>query len=494
MTEETNPLLMDVMSYGAALKHWADINPDAPLLTDDQRTLTRREFDLATNRYARFLQEKGVGEGDIVTLALPNEADLLIYLFACWKLGAAPQTLSPRMSQKEFQEIVEVGQPKIVIGVEEGFVTGTSILPYGTEVPASLSDDALPDVIAPISRAPVSGGSTGRPKVILIKVPAVVGPAMGAIYRINPEETHVVPGRLYHGAPLICTSIAMGLGCHVVLMRKFDEEETLKQIDQHKADYVFLVPTMMSRMVKLPDDVKAKYDLLSLKTAFHTAAPCPAWLKQAWVEWVDPKVILELYGMSEGLGATTIDGAEWLTHKGSVGRPVSWCEMQIVDDDGNEVARGDVGEVYMRPVGFEPPYEYVEETTKKRQLPGGWESAGDMGYLDDDGYLFLADRRTDMILVGGANVYPAEVEAALESHPAVRSSAVIGLPDDDMGNQVHAIVNAVEAVLDDELLNHLKKHLTPYKLPRSFEFVETPLRGDDGKVRRSALRAERIAS
>ncbi len=480
------------MSYGAALAFWAERDADQPMLTDGKGTLSRSDFDKATNRAARLLESKGVVEGDIVTIALPNEADLLIYFFATWKLGAAPQTLSPRMSQKEFQEIVEVGKPRVVIGVDEGFVTGTQILPYGTSY-NEFSDAPLPDKVAMISRAPVSGGSTGRPKVILIKSPAAISQTAGDTFRIEAEETHVVPGRLYHGAPLIITVIAMGLGCHVVLMEKFDAEDTLRQIDNHKADYAYLVPTMMQRMFKLPDDVKAAYDISSLRTMFHTSAPCPAWLKEEWVNWVaKPEVVFELYGMTEGLGGTCIDGAEWLAHKGSVGRALAWCEIQIVDDDGVPVAAGETGEVYMRPIGFEPPYEYVEGNDKRRRLDGGWESGGDMGHLDQDGYLYLGDRRNDMILVGGANVYPAEIEAAIDAHPAVRSSAVIGLPHEDMGNQVHAIVDAPDGVDEAALIDHLKAQLTPYKLPRSFEFVGEPLRGDDGKVRRSKLREARL--
>jgi bile acid-coenzyme A ligase len=222
------------------------------------------------------------------------------------------------------------------------------------------------------------------------------------------------------------------------------------------------------------------------------AAPCPPWLKQAWIEWLAPDRILKLYGGTEAQAITFIVGTEWLEHRGSVGRPVLG-EMRILDGDGNELPPGRVGEVWMRRgPDAAPSYRYVGATAKSR--PDRWESLGDMGWMDADGYLYLSDRDTDMILVGGANVYPAEIEAALEEHPRVTSSCVIGLPDDEYGNAVHAIVQAAAGVTAAELEEFLAARLTKYKRPRTYELVDEPLRGDDGKVRRSALRAARLAA
>jgi bile acid-coenzyme A ligase len=216
-------------------------------------------------------------------------------------------------------------------------------------------------------------------------------------------------------------------------------------------------------------------------------------LKEAWIEWLGPDVIWELYAGTEAQAATIISGRDWLEHRGTVGRTLGG-EMKVVGPDGEELPRGEVGEIYMRPSADASvkTYEYIGATAKT--LPGGWESLGDMGWMDADGYLYLSDRQTDMILVGGSNVYPAEVESALDEHPSVRSCAVIGLPDDDLGNRVHAIVQTDDgAPLDpDELRTHLGERLVRYKVPRTFEFVTEALRDDAGKVRRSALRAERL--
>jgi bile acid-coenzyme A ligase len=222
------------------------------------------------------------------------------------------------------------------------------------------------------------------------------------------------------------------------------------------------------------------------------AAPCPAWLKEAWIGWLGGDRILELYGGTEGQAITFITGDEWLQHRGSVGRPL-FGEIRILDADGNELAAAQVGEIWMRRGEDAPPtYRYVGALPKSR--PGKWESLGDMGWKDEQGYIYVSDRETDMILVGGSNVYPAEVEAALDEHPKVASSCVIGLPDEEYGNVVHAIVQALEPLTVPELDGFLASRLASYKRPRTDEFVTEPLRGDDGKVRRTALRAERAVA
>jgi bile acid-coenzyme A ligase len=225
-------------------------------------------------------------------------------------------------------------------------------------------------------------------------------------------------------------------------------------------------------------------------------APCPGWLMQAFIDWLGPDVMHEAFGPSERIGGTFITGREWLAHPGSVGRPSGGARLKIVDlETGRELPPGQMGEIYMLPAGGRgSTYRYVG--AEARADRDGFESVGDMGYLDEDGYLFLGDRRSDMILCGGRNVYPAEVEAAVEAHPAVRSSAVIGLPDDDLGQRIHALVetdNSLDArSLGDALQAHLRDHLVAWKIPRSFEWVDHPLRDEAGKVRRTALRQARL--
>jgi len=283
---------------------------------------------------------------------------------------------------------------------------------------------------------------------------------------------------------------ATQLGAHVVLTPRFDPEGTLAEVAARKATWLYLVPTMMNRIWHLPPEVRAKYDVSSVETLWHMAAPCPAWLKEAFIHWFSGGEVMELYAGTEAQAVTIITGTEWLTHRGSVGQ-VAIGEMKVFGEDGTELPAGETGEIYMRrPPGIPPTYKYLGATPKV--LRDGWESLGDLGWFDAEGYLYLADRRTDMILVGGSNVYPAEIEAALEEHPAVQSCAVIGLPDDDLGARIHAIVNVKGAVTGDELAEHLKDRLVTYKRPRSFEFVDEPVRDDAGKVRRTALRDARI--
>ncbi len=215
------------------------------------------------------------------------------------------------------------------------------------------------------------------------------------------------------------------------------------------------------------------------------AAPCPEWLKEAWIDLVGAETLMELYGGTEGQASSIISGTEWLAHRGSVGKPLTG-QMRVLDADGNVAPAGEIGEIYMRPFdGMAPTYHYIG--AEARELDG-WESLGDMGWMDEEGYVYLSDRRTDLILSGGANIYPAEVEAAIDEHPNVLSSLVVGIPDEDLGQRVHAIVQLDGDVTADELLVHLQDRLVRYKIPRSFEFVDEPLRDDAGKARRTAVR------
>jgi bile acid-coenzyme A ligase len=237
--------------------------------------------------------------------------------------------------------------------------------------------------------------------------------------------------------------------------------------------------------------VRNAFDLSSIETVMCTGAPSPAWLKRAWIDWIGGEKIHEAYGGSERIAGTQISGTEWLEHPGSVGKPTADRKIRIQNAEGGECGPDEIGEVFMMPPGGQgSTYRYIgAEATASAD---GWESLGDLGYLDDDGYLYHVDRKTDMIVSGGANVYPAEVEAALDSHSAVLSSAVIGLPDDDLGQRIHAIVHTLAPLEESELCEYLADHLVRYKIPRSIEFVDQPLRDDAGKVRRSALRDARL--
>ncbi len=483
---------MPLSSYGHAMAWLAERDPHGVALLHDERRVTRAELERSSNRLARAYAELGVREDDLVTLALPNGIEFLEACLAIWKLGATPQPISSRLPELERQAIVELAQPRLVVGVEAGAYGARAQVPAGFAPAAALSDAALPDRLPRQVRAMTSGGSTGRPKLIIDLAPAQCDPEIPE-NGMQPGGTTLIPGPLYHAGPFITAWQQLLCGGSVVIMSRFDTRLALELIERHRVDWVLFVPTMMQRIWRLPDAEKQRFDLSSLRRVMCTGAPSPAWLKRAWIEWLGPEKIYEAYGGTERIAGTLTSGTEWLERPGSVGRATAGRRLRIQRPDGSECAPHEVGEVFMLPPGGRgSTYRYVG--AEAAASPDGWETLGDMGYLDEDGYLYLVDRKVDMILVGGANVYPAEIEAALDAHAAVRSSAVIGLPDDDLGSRIHAIVDATQPVSEQALREHLTKHLAPSKIPRSFEFVNEPLRDDAGKVRRSALRDARIAA
>jgi len=480
---------MTRMSYGRAISTLADWSPESAAVIFRGGCLTRRQLDRRSNRLARAYAERGVGAGDRVTIALPNGPEFLTACAAIWKLGASPQPISARLPEAERRAIVALAEPGLVLGASEGSYPG-GCLPAGFEPAAALDDGPLPDVVSQNVRTMTSGGSSGRPKLIVDLTPALTDPSQ-AENGMQPQGCTLTPGPLYHAGPFITSWQCLLSGGTVVLMERFDPEQALALIARHRVDWVLFVPTMMQRIWKLPEEVRSRYDLSSLRRVMCTGAASPTWLKRAWISWLGPERIWEAYGGTERIAGTLISGSEWLAHPGSVGKPPPDRKMRIQREDGTCCAPGEVGEIYMLPAaGRGSTYRYIG--ARAEASPDGWESVGDLGYLDEEGYLYLVDRKSDMIVTGGSNVYPAEVEAAIDAHPGVRSSAVIGLPDDDLGQRIHALVDAPGGLDEETLRAHLAEQLVRYKIPRSFEWVEEPLRDDAGKVRRAALREARL--
>ncbi|MFW2334180.1 AMP-binding protein [Ilumatobacter sp.] len=480
---------MEPTSMSRAISMHAAERPHDPALTCGDTTLSWQEFDRRTNRLARAFAEMGVVADDLVTIALPNSTAFFESAFATWKLGATPQPVSARLPGRELEEIVELADSRLVVGVEADRAAGRRTVPIGYEPDPSLPDEGLPDITTRCWKAPTSGGSTGRPKIILASTPGEFDPERAG-FGLPYRSTCVIPGVLYHNAPFSISSLALVGGNHVVNFPRFVPELVLDAVTEHRPKYLYLVPTMMARIWKLPDEVRAAADMTSLEVAVHMAAPCAPWLKEEWIHWVGPDVLCELYAGTEVQSVTWITGREWLEHRGSVGRPIVG-QMKIVGDDGEDLPPGEVGEIYMlADNGRGSTYRYIGSEPK----PLGdteWESLGDMGSMDEDGYIYLSDRRQDLILRGGANIYPAEVEAAIDEHAAVRSCAVIGVPDEDLGKRVHAIVDAPRGLDEADLRAHLAERLVSYKCPSTYEFVDEPVRDDAGKVRRSMLARER---
>ncbi|HEY7069177.1 MAG TPA: AMP-binding protein [Acidimicrobiales bacterium] len=484
---------MSRVSFARRLSDLADADPDRLAVTCGETSLTRRGLDHDATALARDLAARGVATGDMVTIALPNSVEWFVATVAAWKLGAIPQPVGAHLPVPELQAIIELADSAVVIGGPPEAAGERPWLPVGYRPePAPPHAPPLPDAVSPAWKAPTSGGSTGRPKLIVSGEPGLVDPSGPSPLRFVPRTCLVMPGPLYHNGPVVWSCQALLTGGHVVVLPRFDAEATLAAVEAHRAQVVYLVPTMMRRIWRLPTEVRERYDLSSLRVVWHLAEPCPVWLKEAWIAWLGPERIVELYGGTEGQAATVITGVDWLAHRGSVGRPVSG-EIMICDAAGEPVPPGTEGEVWLRSGRERPTYRYIGAEARTRD--GGWESLGDMGHVDEDGFLYLGDRQADMILCGGANVYPAEVEAVLAEHPAVRSCCVIGLPDEDRGNRVHAIVEADPAtVAEADLIAFVAERLARYKVPRTVELVDEALRDDAGKMRRSELRRRRLAA
>jgi len=480
----------DGVALSSILAHHARRSPGRTALIVDEAAIGYDELDFRSNRRARMLAARGVGQGDFVTIALPNGAEFYETTFAIWKLGAVPNIVAAKLPRPEMEAILEIVRPKLFIGTPPG--PGVPAIAGGQGQPEQYSADPLPEVVSPHWKAMTSGGSTGRPKVIVDAMPARWNPEEGFLLQ-RPGDVILNPGPLYHNAPFHCIHMGLFVGATIVEMGKFDALRALELIEAHEVNWATMVPTMMHRIWRLGPDVLSRFTLPSLRMMLHMAAPCPAWLKEAWIGWLGAERVWEYYGTTEGTGSTIISGTDWLAHRGSVGRVRPGYQMKILDEAGQERPIGEVGEVYFRPHGGPgSTYHYLGSPSKRI---GEWETHGDLGRVDPEGYLYLADRRNDLIISGGANIYPAEVEAAIEAHPDVRTSAVIGLPDEEWGARVHAIVQPAEgARLDEaELLEFVAGRLARFKLPKSLEFTQEPLRDEAGKVRRAALREARLA-
>lgn len=482
--------LADIPRRGAE-KHGAD----AWAIRHGDDVLTWGQLTDRSLRRAHALRGAGIEPGDLVTLALPNGSDFYELLFALWTLGATPHVVSYRLPLAELEAIVEVAAPKLVIAADAGLQQSfdARAADFGRDY-----HDASPiaPVIVPRWKAMSSGGSTGRPKIIVAPGPNALDPDRKPPLRFPDDGPVLATGPVYHNMPLTTNIQALFEGHPVVAMSRFDPEDALRLIETFRIKWTSFVPTMMMRISRLPAEIRAQYDVSSLETVWHWAAPMPPALKQEWIDWIGPEKIWELYGGTEGIVTTILNGVEWLAHRGSVGRAV-FDKIKIVDEQGRELPVGEVGEIFALPAGGKgSTYDYIG--AEPRSTVDGYETLGDFGWLDADGYLYIADRRTDMIVSGGANIFPAEVEGALMAHPDVEGAVVIGLPHDEFGAAVHAIVQPTEQArgqLDQQvLLAFLRERLVTYKLPRSFEFVADRLRDDAGKVRRQQLRADRIGT
>jgi bile acid-coenzyme A ligase len=452
-------------SIGRAFTHLADRSPDAVAVRCGDDVLTRCELDLASNRVAHAWADR-VGHDDLVTIALPNGVDFVLACVATWKLGATPQPLSPRLGAGERAAILDLARPALVV---DGAL--------------EWSDDysPLPDLAASSWKAPTSSGSTGRPRIVRAAAPATVAPDGQVAPFVPRSAVQLVAGPLFHAAPFVYAMRGLMTGHELVVLPQFDAAEALRAVEAHRVTWTMLVPTMMHRIWRLGGDVRAATDVSSLESVLHLGARCAPWLKWAWIDWLGPQRVVEVYAGTESQGLAMITGDEWLAHPGSVGRGISGSQFRVVRTDGTVADPGEPGEIVLRREGA-ARYSYVGAEPVVRD---GWHTLGDSGRMHADGYLYVEDRLDDVIVTGGVKVQPADVEAVLVQHPTVRSAVVVPQPDNELGQVVHAVVDvAGAAVTESQLAAWTREHLDPEKRPRTWRLVREPLRADTGKVRR----------
>lgn len=482
----------DGVPYGIQIRRVAEAHPGEVAMIfaaedGSEREVTWDELDRRSTQVARVLAEQGLSRGDILAVCLRNSPEHLMACFAAWKLGAVVVPMRWDLPEWERARVLATLAPRLLIDAEHSGVFEES---------RSASTEPLPEVVSPHGWGVCSSGSTGTPKVILIKNPGLfvaiggVSSVVEAYGELPVPQLVLVPAPLYHTNGFTATRNLMA-GNKIVLLERFNATRILDLIERHRITGFIGATPMLQRICQVPGIDER--DLSSLDWVQQGASPLPVWLGRRWCELVGPEHFFLSYGASEMHGLVICRGDEWLEHPGTLGRGFNETEIKILDPEGHELPAGEVGAIYMRtPTG--PAAFYVGDNVP--QMPrteDGFVTVGDLGWLDEDGYLFLADRRVDMIVTGAANVFPAEVESALSEHPGIADVVVVGLRDPEWGRRVHAIVQSADtAPLDaEEVIAFARQRLAPYKVPKTVEFVSAGLRNDAMKLNRAALVAER---
>ncbi len=477
--------------YGQRITELAAEEPDRVAIVfvridGTERPMTTTELEARANQVGRALAARGVGIGDRVGLEMRNSPELVSCIFGAWKIGAAPVPMRWDLPDWERERVVKVLDGRLVVTERD-----LSILAEAD----SESTAPLPPVIPPVVNGICSSGSTGTPKVIMATRPGVYDPDLVRPFPIywGVELGHqriLCPTTLYHtnGFATMMSYIA---GDSLVIMEKFDAARVVDLIERHGITTFTATSTMLQRISRLDD--LASRDLSSIKWILQGAAVIAPGLVRFWIDLLGADKVYMSYGMTEGLGLASIRGDEWLTHQGSVGRGIRETEIRILDLDQQDLPPREIGEIYLRSP-FTGGYGYLGDAGNLPTTPDGFSTAGDLGWLDEEGFLYIADRRVDMIISGGANVFPAEVEAALFEHPGVADVVVVGLKDDEWGRRVHAIIEATDTadpLSEAEIIAFAKQHLAAYKVPKTVEFVDSIPRSAATKVNRGQLVAER---
>ena len=497
--------------------HHAARTPDKPaiVMAANRAVVTYRELEDRSNRFARLLRATGLQAGDHVALLVENHPRFYELCFGAHRAGLVYTAISTRLTVGEARYIVEDCGAKALVATAATAAVATAAAdgidalrarwmidgdaPGWERYEAALGGQPAGRIADEAAGTDMlySSGTTGRPKGVYVR------PESGAIdasnplvetlrtrYRVDEDTVYLSPAPLYHAAPLRFNFGVLRLGGTCVVMEHFDAEDYLRLVQAHRATHTQLVPTMFVRMLKLPPEVRARYDVSSLRCAIHAAAPCPIPVKRQMIDWWGP-ILWEYYAGTEGNGTTLCDSHEWLAHEGTVGRAVVG-ELRICDADGTVLPVGEAGTVYF---ANGRPFEYRgdPEKTAGSRHPNGWTTLGDVGYVDADGYLYLTDRKAHMIITGGVNVYPQETENLLVTHPKVLDVAVIGVPDEELGEAVKAVVTPKDMAaagpgLEAELIAWCRERLSAIKCPRSIDFEAELPRHPTGKLYKRLLR------
>jgi acyl-CoA synthetase (AMP-forming)/AMP-acid ligase II len=503
---------------------WAIEYPDHPaqIVATSGEVLTYRELDRRSNQIARVFREAGLSRGDHVALLMENHPQYLTVVWAALRSGLYYTPINRLLTTSEVAHVVADSDAKVVVAstaaasvaaeLSSKISSGTSCFMLQSGNP----DAGLPAGWAPLGEAAAaqsvepladesegtslwySSGTTGLPKGVLRPLPEgvmgrgdSVAMAFSRHWGFDRDTVHLALGPLYHAAPVGYAINVQRFGGTVVLTEHFDPEETLRAIERYHVNFAHFVPTMFVRLLKLPEETRRRYDLSSLKTCVHGAAPCSVEVKRRMIEWLGP-IIHEYYAGTEGAGMTTITPQEWLERPGSVGRSNRGI-IHIVGDDGEEVPAGQDGTVYFEDPTVRNVYYKDPAQTAALQESHGWRTLGDVGHVDEDGYLYLTDRWTFKIVSGGVNIFPREAEDVLLLHPAVLDVAVIGVPHAEMGEEVKAVVELVEGQEESselalELIDWCRERIAHYKCPRSVDFTKELPRQENGKLYKRVLR------
>jgi long-chain acyl-CoA synthetase len=488
--------------------------PESPALLFDGDTISYGELHARSRRVAAMLHDAGLRRGDGVALVLPNRPEFFEITWGCQLSGLYYTAVNTHFTPDEVAYViddsdakavfVDVSMPQLAAHLRDANAAVTVHVVVGGSLAGwepydgALAAAGDPPPVTDGSEMLYSSGTTGRPKAVRRSLPtdgngswaqSVLEMALTRAYDMDPTSVYLSPAPMYHAAGVNYTMAVHRVGAASLIMRKFDAEDVLRLIEAHRVTHAQFVPTMFVRMLKLPDDIRRKYDVSSLRCVIHAAAPCPVDVKHRMMAWFGP-IIYEYYGGTEGFAGTTIGPQDWLAHPGSVGIPMA--PVHVLDESGRELPAGEAGELY-----FEggPDFEYFKDPVKTASVSNdrGWRSLGDMGYADKEGYLYLTDRSTFMIVSGGVNIYPQEAENLLIMHPKLVDAAVFGVPNDEFGEEVKAVVQPVEGIapgpeLAAELIDYCRTHLAAYKCPRTVEFDQELPRDPNGKLYKRRIR------